>query len=165
LALNTLKLELKAKTPAGGTLSVDPHRIRAAHPHIPLERADVALTYESMLFRQMIITIINIVINLGWGWLLGWPWWLNLILGFCAGSGLAWGGQTNKVPVLSYLIWAIYMACTPVHFLGWPIWIGIVFGLITGTATAFGLISYQMEAAFARRDKSTPPPLPTQYDK
>ena len=79
----------------------------------------------------MIITIINIVINLGWGWLLGWPWWLNLILGFCAGSGFAWGGQTNKVPVLSYLIWAIYMACTPVHFLGWPIWIGIVFGLIT----------------------------------
>src|SRR5258705_7711392 len=81
-------------------------------------------------------------------------------------------GRTDQQSPSPLLIWAIYMACTPVHFLGWPIWIGIVFGLITGTATAFGLISYQMEAAFARRDaefarrdKSTPPPLPTQYDK
>jgi hypothetical protein len=65
-----VKARVESENASRGTLSVDPHRIRAAHPHIPLERADVALTYERMLFRQMIITIINIVINLGWGWFL-----------------------------------------------------------------------------------------------
>jgi hypothetical protein len=80
------------------------------------------------------ITLFALVYTCGLGWIVGWPWWLNVILGLLYGAAVAYKGPAPNFS--AYILCALYLFAVPVHFLQWPTWTGIVAAFVIGSSAA-----------------------------
>jgi len=87
----------------------------------------------------------------GIGWLIGWPLWVNIVLGVIYGISVK-----HNYYFFSYWIGAVYLFSIPVHFLDWPAWIGIAAGLFIGTVTVTGMISRATARRLREMDSKRP---------